>query len=1210
MEQMVTETQNKAPQNKGTVLEKAIELATAWQNRANQISTDFEKNFHKKMEKMLNNPDDKVFLIELMDQSFRSHNAARVRDQIEYLFSKYGMASFFTNSERFLIFLFRHIGVLAPQISIPIFIDNIRYDTRTVVLPGETKILNKHLLRRKKENIRVNLNLIGEIVLGEQEARKRMNKYLEALKELSIDYLSVKISTIFSQINPLSHEDTVDTLADRLVELYKQAKKHTYTNSNGVQEYKFVNLDMEEYRDLSLTVNAFKKALEHPELKDFKAGIVLQAYLPDSHLWQKELTTWAKKRVEEGGSPIKVRLVKGANMEMEQTESALRHWALAPYGKKLDTDSNYKIIAEYALRPENICAVNIGVGSHNLFELAYCYELAKHNGVLEHFSLEMLEGINESSRRAIHEVNGQNVILYAPIAGKEEFINAIGYLVRRLDENTNEEHFIRHSFGLETNNKEWNMLKKQFLDSFDNRNRVFIGSHRQQNRLEEKWENYQGGSFYTGTFKSEPDTDFILPSNQKWARSFRKKWMKKKEDPIETIPLVFAGQDVRGNRDVVDCLDKSQAKDNIICGRYTKAQPKDMVKAVEVAVQDPDGWRDLSHSERHKIMGQVANQVRARRGDLIGVAAAEVGKVFTETDVEISEAVDFLEFYSHSVRYFEKMENIQLKGKGVGLVVPPWNFPIAIPIGGVSAALAAGNTLILKPASHAVLSSYEMCKCFWEAGVSKNTLQLLPCPGALAGEYLVKNKNIDFVILTGGEDTAMTMLHSRPDLFLTAETGGKNATIVTAMADREQAVKNVVHSAFGNSGQKCSATSLLILEDEIYRDKNFQKSLIDAAQSINVGSVWNFKCRIGTLSHAVSGDLKKAIDSLEEGESWVLKPEFVDDNKYMLKPSIRWGVAEGSFCHMTELFGPVLSVLRADNLKHAIKLVNQTGYGLTSGIESLDKREVDEWRENIKAGNLYINRGTTGAIVLRQPFGGMGKSALGSGRKVGIHNYITQFMNIKDRTSPKVPQSQESPYCKWLEDWENQYEIFRKDIAQLKEATQSYLYHYENEFSQEHDYFKLRGEDNIFRYIKLKRVTIRVCENDSLFECLSRILAAKISGTAVQVSVSNTMDNAISKFLLTEVPKILSSQNLIKKESEPDFAKSFSSVDRIIYSKELEISKFIFSEAARLTKFIVRVPPLMEGRLELLHYFNEQSISHSYHRYGNLGERASDFKNT
>ncbi len=588
------------------------------------------------------------------------------------------------------------------------------------------------------------------------------------------------------------------------------------------------------------------------------------------------------------------------------------------------------------------------------------------------------------------------------------------------------------------------------------------------------------------------------------------------------------------------------------------------------------------------------------------MASAEVGKVFTETDVEVSEAVDFLEFYSHSARYFQSHENLKLKGKGVGLVVSPWNFPIAIPLGGVAASLAAGNTVILKPASSAVLCAYELCRCFWEAGVSRNVLQFAPCPGSLAGAYLIKNRNIDFTILTGGESTALEMLRIRHDLFLTAETGGKNATIVTAMADREQAIRNVIHSAFSNSGQKCSATSLLVLENEVYFDRRFQEALVDAAKSLKVGSAWDFENKIATLIGPPQGALKEALENLEEGESWILRPKCVGENPLMLKPSIKWGVKEGSFCHMTELFGPVLSVMRADNLEHAIKIVNQTGYGLTSGIESLDEREVNYWKKNIRAGNLYVNRGTTGAVVLRQPFGGLGKSAIGTGRKVGVFNYITQFMDVQEEGKPAVSEVKINPLVKLMErmDTEVRYAEFREDIKKLQVALQSYLFHLENEFLKERDFCKIRGEDNIFRYLRLKSVALRICKNDSLFDSMARILAAGICKVNLRVSLEPEKEDSVSRFLFRYSQKILKEDDIIKKESEQDFSRCFGDVDRIFYSHKENVSEFVYREALKGLKFIVRTPPLMEGRLELLNFFEEQSVSHSFHRYGNLGKRA------
>ena len=1194
------------------VMNRAIALAEKWQTRASELVSDFDKKFHVKMNKMLGNPKDKVFLIELMDQSFRSKNPTRVANQIEYLFSKYEMASFFTTSERFLVFLFLNAGIYLPQISVPLFIKSVRDDTQTVVIKGEDETLNAHLIKRHEQGTRINLNLIGEVVLGEEEAKERMEKYLKVLENPNVDYISIKISTIFSQINALSYEDTVKELVERLSLIYAQAQKYSFTNAKGESENKFINLDMEEYRDLSLTVNAFTTTLDKPEFKNLYAGIVLQAYLPDSHLWQQKLVAWAKQRVENGGSPIKMRLVKGANMEMEETEAGLRHWEMVTYTKKIDTDSNYKVMGEYALRAENAKYVNLGMASHNLFELAYGFELALEYGTSEYFTMEMLEGMSESARLAIKEISGE-IILYAPTAKKAQFTNAIAYLVRRLDENTGVENFIRYSFGLKAGSPQWETQKQKFIASFDNAEHIFIGAKRQQNRLEEKWDDFKGGSFYTGEYHGEADTDFILPPNKQWAKDIRTKWMKKAGDELFVAPVVVGGVEIRDERSIKEVLDKSQLQEGVLCGKFTLASKEDLENAVEVAHADKDGWRSLSHEERQKILGNVAIQVRKKRADLIGVAAAEVGKVFGETDVEVSEAVDFLEFYGYSARYFEKYTNLKFKGKGVGVVTPPWNFPIAIPIGGLSAALAAGNCVILKPASVAALCAYELCQCFWDAGVSKNTLQFVPCAGSLAGEHLVKNPKVDFVILTGGEETAYKMLETRPDLLLSAETGGKDATIVTAMSDREQAIKNVVHSAFSNSGQKCSATSLLILEDEIYNDPNFKAGLIDTANSLHVGSVWDFKNRIGTLANKVEGNLKKAVESLEEEESWALKPSFIDGNEYMLKPAIKWGVKAGSFCHMNELFGPVLSVMKASSLKDAIDLVNQTGYGLTSGIESLDEREVAYWRKNLKAGNLYINRGTTGAIVLRQPFGGLGKSAVGAGRKAGFYNYITQFADFEEVDEPKVNTAIKHPLMEAIRKWSEEcqkgvHSSYKEDFAKLEVATASYIANYHDEFSKEKDYANVRGEDNIFKYIPLHTIALRITKDDSLFGVISRIIAAKVSKVALHVSIDMPVENGVVSFIYENKELLLGAHDTIVRESEQAFVTCFGKVDKIFYADESFISPFVFEAAAKMAKFIVRCKPLMEGRVELLHYFAEQSISHSYHRYGNIGGRVFNKK--
>ncbi|MEA1913858.1 MAG: bifunctional proline dehydrogenase/L-glutamate gamma-semialdehyde dehydrogenase, partial [Campylobacterota bacterium] len=1077
----------------------AIELAQKWQNRATQLVSDFDREFYVKMNKMLEHPEDKALLIELMDQCFRAKSNKRVASQIIFLLQKHGMAHFFTTKDKTLLWFFQNFGQFVPNISVPLFVNQVRDDTKTVVIQGEDQPFNAHLLKRKKEGTPVIVNLIGEVVLGEDEANKRIDKYLKALENPNIEYISIKVSTIYSQINSLDFDHTVDVLVEKLSKIYAQAQKYPYVKKDGTKQNKFINLDMEEYRDLEITVAVFKKTLDKEEFKNFYGGIVLQSYLPDSFAWQKNLITWAKQRVQNGGSPIKIRLVKGANMEMEETEASQKHWEMVTYTNKLDTDANYKRMVKFGLLEENAPFVHIGTASHNLFELAFATVYAEENNTAQYHSLEMLEGMSEAARLAIKEIS-KEVVLYAPTASRELFTNAIAYLVRRLDENTGEDNFIRYSFGLEVGTQDWNKQEELFVQSFENEKTSSLGPKRKQNRVDEKWDDFSNSSYDTGVFTACADTDFVLEKNHEWAREIVNKWKFTAHKEHVVTPIVVGGCEISEHRDIIECIDKSQFHDKVLAGKFANANAEDLQKAVEVAVADVDRWREKTYEQRHAVLKQVAIKVRERRSDLIGVAAAEVGKVFADVDIEVSEGIDFIEFYAHSSRHFEKYENIEFSGRGVGLVVPPWNFPMAIPMGGVSATLAAGNTVIIKPASASALCAYEMCKCFWDAGVSKNTLQYVPCPGSLAGKHLISNKAIDFVILTGGEDTAYTMLETRPELFLTAETGGKDATIVTCMADREQAIKNVCQSAFGNSGQKCSATSLLVLEDEVYEDEDFKNALIDTANSLNIGSIWEFKNTIGILANEVAGDLEKAINSLDEGEPWALEPKYLNDNPYMLSPSIKWGVKEGSFCHMTELFGPVLSVMRARDLKHAIKIVNDTGYGLTSGIESLDEREVEYFKANLKAGNLYINRGTTGAIVLRQPFGGMGKSAIGAGRKAGFYNYITQFVNFKEVDTPKVSKKYSNELTRFvnkckLENSNNE------DFVKLETALQSYLENYENEFSVEKDYIKVRGEDNHFRYLPLHNVVIRVEKEDTIFDVLLRVFASKVSKVNFCVSI-------------------------------------------------------------------------------------------------------------
>jgi RHH-type proline utilization regulon transcriptional repressor/proline dehydrogenase/delta 1-pyrroline-5-carboxylate dehydrogenase len=556
------------------------------------------------------------------------------------------------------------------------------------------------------------------------------------------------------------------------------------------------------------------------------------------------------------------------------------------------------------------------------------------------------------------------------------------------------------------------------------------------------------------------------------------------------------------------------------------------------------------------------------------------------------------------------------------VVVPPWNFPIAIPCGGVAASLAAGNTVILKPASDTVLIAWELCQCFWRAGVPRTALQLAPCPGSGAGRRLVAHPGVDAVILTGGTDTAQRMARVRPGLRLFAETGGKNATVVTALSDRELAIKHVVQSAFGHSGQKCSATSLLLLEAEVYDDPGFKRTLCDAVKSLHCGSAWELPTRVNPLIRPPAGDLENALKTLEQGESWAVLPRQVGDNPRLWSPGVKYGVSPGSYTHCTEFFGPVLGVMRFERLDEAIALVNQTGYGLTSGLHSLDEREHAQWKTGVRAGNLYINRGTTGAVVLRQPFGGTGKSSFGPGLKAGGPNYVAQFMKFEESegsdaaNEPVTNEHLDSLRCV-VRDFNftqhatrNTSSEARASSRRLLHAIQSYDDWWRNEFSREHDHFRLLGQDNVRRYLPFGVIRVRVAPQDTPFDIFARACAARVTGARVVISSPpGSAPDAV--MLLDEWTDSWAAAIEFHEETDEQLAAHVRTLpphadERIRYAAPDRVPEIVRAAASEIGVYLADELVLAEGRVELLWYLREQSVCHDYHRYGNLGARAGE----
>jgi RHH-type proline utilization regulon transcriptional repressor/proline dehydrogenase/delta 1-pyrroline-5-carboxylate dehydrogenase len=353
--------------------------------------------------------------------------------------------------------------------------------------------------------------------------------------------------------------------------------------------------------------------------------------------------------------------------------------------------------------------------------------------------------------------------------------------------------------------------------------------------------------------------------------------------------------------------------------------------------------------------------------------------------------------------------------------------------------------------------------------------------------------------------------------------------------------------------------------------------------------------------------LETALKVLESGEEWAVMPQPIEGNPCLWTPGVKYGVRPGSYTHMTEFFGPVLGVMRFEKLSEAVALVNQTGFGLTSGLESLDEREWDYWKEHIRAGNLYINRVTTGAVVLRQPFGGMGKSGFGPGMKAGGPNYVAQLMDFTDAVPTKAGNLPTLATLRTVCD-----ELRNRshpEAERIVAAALSYERNQHEEFGVEHDHFKLVGQDNVRRYLTVGSVRVRVHADDSAFDVFGRTFAAHVAGCPVVVSVPPDLDLPTVALLETLTESWAGAIEFVE-ETDAQLAQAIRErrTERVRYAGPERAVLEVLQAGNEAGGIIVSVPVSAEGRLELLWYVHEQSISTDYHRYGNLGLRADEVR--
>jgi RHH-type proline utilization regulon transcriptional repressor/proline dehydrogenase/delta 1-pyrroline-5-carboxylate dehydrogenase len=537
-------------------------------------------------------------------------------------------------------------GPYLPGLVVPITRRVLRYMVSHLVIDARPAKLGAAIARLSDSQTRLNLNLLGEAVLGRREAKSRLDGTARMLARPDVDYVSLKVSSAVAPHAPWAFDHAVEETTERLMPLFREAQ---------AQGGKFINLDMEEFHDLDLTIAVFTRILDR--LPKLEAGIVIQAYLPDALAAYQGLVEWATARVDAGGGQIKVRLVKGANLPMEQIAASLHGWSLATWGTKMESDTNYLRVLDWALTPERTRAVRLGVAGHNLFDLAHTWLLAGRRGVRGALEFEMLLGMAKGQVEAVkREVGG--IRLYTPVVAPDEFDVAIAYLVRRLEEGAASANFMSAVFELATNQELFDRERDRFLGSVAALDAVVPASNRTNDRFA------ASPRPELGRFENTPDTDPAVAANRAWAAEIQKR------------------------------APTSQLGNDTVEAAYL-ASPEAVESLVQVVLKAAPAWAERAAVERAQVLHRAGEELEARRADFLEVMAAEAGKTIDQGDPEVSEGVDFAHYYADAALELEAVPGAKFTPRHLTVVAPPWNFPMSIPAGGVLAALAAGSAVVL-----------------------------------------------------------------------------------------------------------------------------------------------------------------------------------------------------------------------------------------------------------------------------------------------------------------------------------------------------------------------------------------------------------------------------------------------------------------------------------------------------------------------------------
>lgn len=870
------------------------------------------------------------------------------------------------------------------------------------------EVLNA-IARMRKRQLAFTVDLLGEATVTETEAVRNQEEYLQLIEGLSdqVNYwptvdlidqesvvrgpssvvekathhgpqalprvnVSIKLSALFSQFDPINPHGTSAAVRERLRPLFRAAQRHDA----------FINFDMEQYGYKDLTLRIFREVLDEPEFRDWpNIGIAIQAYLRDCANDLQQLLAWVRQR----GTSVWVRLIKGAYWDYETVIAAQKHWPVPVYTHKKETDANYEQMTRFLL--DNSQWLRPAFGSHNIRSLAHALAYAEKIGLPPgSFEIQMLYGMGEPIKEALVKM-GYRVRVYTPYG---QLLPGMAYLVRRLLENTADDSFLRASFTDRVS--EERLLMKPTTSS------VVRGPSSAEKH---NGQDTDHGLRTTGYFTNEPHADF---STEEAREAMKVALAEVKRQLGRSYPLVIDAKSVEVAA-TFDSINPSHQRE--VVGRCARAGIDDAKAAIAAAKNALPGWRNIAPQERAAFLRRAAEVMRRRRFELAAWQVYECAKQWREADADVAEAIDFCDYYALEMERLARPQAVILPGedndyfyepRGVVVVIAPWNFPLAILCGMTTAALVTGNTVIMKPAEQSTVIGAKLMEVFQEIGLPSGVVNHLSGAGEEIGPTLVEHPDVSMIAFTGSQNVGMLINRQAAEnpgydqvKRVLAEMGGKNAIIIDADADLDEAVQAVVTSAFGYQGQKCSACSRAIVLASVY--DVFLHRLVEATKSLKIAPAEDPGCSVGPV---IDAEAKQRILSfIERGKeesrlAFAGNAPGLEIEGFYVAPHVFADVTPTAVIAQEEIFGPVLAVMKAKDLDHALAIANGTKYALTGGLFSRSPETIRRVKREFQVGNLYINRGTTGALVYRQPFGGFKMSGIGS--KAGGPDYLLQFV--------------------------------------------------------------------------------------------------------------------------------------------------------------------------------------------------------------------------